>query len=95
MVSAVARRQGLTPQQLFTWREARKQAEADTLFFVPAVVAPEPLVAKEPKLSGSKRNAPQRTAAIELESDGATVKICNGVTGNDRRSLGPPAACYC
>ena len=30
VVSAVARRHGLTPQQLFTWRrEARKRAEAD------------------------------------------------------------------
>ncbi|TCO13635.1 transposase, partial [Camelimonas lactis] len=31
-VSAVARRHGLTPQQLFTWRrEARQRMEAETL----------------------------------------------------------------
>lgn len=81
VVSAVARRHGLTPQQLFTWRrEARKRAEAETLSFVPAVVAPEPLVAKEPKPSGSKRHAPRRTVGIELEAGGVTVKICNGAS---------------
>jgi len=43
----VARRHVLTPQQLFTWRrEARKRAEAEALSFVPAIVAPEPVVAK-------------------------------------------------
>jgi len=46
VVSAVARRHVLTPQQLFTWRrEARKRAEAEALSFVPAIVAPEPVVA--------------------------------------------------
>jgi transposase len=40
VVSAVARRHGLTPQQLFTWRrEARKRLEAEAPpAFVPAVV---------------------------------------------------------
>lgn len=39
VVSAVARRHGLTPQQLFTWRrEARKAAEVLPAF-VPAVIA--------------------------------------------------------
>ena len=48
VVSEVARRHGLTPQQLFTWRrEARKAAEAVPAF-VPAVIAPEPVLAAEP-----------------------------------------------
>ena len=42
-VSEVARRHGLTPSQLFTWRRsARRQAvsvgKADTAFVVPAIV---------------------------------------------------------
>ncbi|WP_315927303.1 IS66-like element accessory protein TnpA [Mesorhizobium sp. SP-1A] len=63
VVSAVARRHGLTPQQLFTWRrEARKRAEPETLSFVPAVVAPEPLVAKEPKRPRPGRSGMRRSA---------------------------------
>ncbi len=43
VVSEVARRHGLTPQQLFTWRrEVRKRTEDDSLAFVPSVVEPEP-----------------------------------------------------
>ncbi|MEO5325208.1 transposase [Mesorhizobium sp. CC13] len=82
VVSAVARRHGLTPQQLFTWRrEARKRAEAETLSFVPVVVAPEPADAKGPKPPRSKRRAPRRrTAAIELEAAGVTVRICDGAS---------------
>ena len=43
IVSATARRHGLTPSQLFTWRrldsEGRLSADADELTFVPAIVA--------------------------------------------------------
>ena len=80
VVSVVARRHGLTPQQLFTWRrEARRRAEAEALSFVPAVVAPEPTVAKEPKPSVPKRRA-RRSARIELEADGVIVRICDGAS---------------
>jgi len=45
IVSATARRHGLTPSQLFTWRrldsEGRLTADADELTFVPAIVADE------------------------------------------------------
>ncbi len=45
IVSATARRHGLTPSQLFTWRrldsEGRLTADADALTFVPAIVADE------------------------------------------------------
>lgn len=84
VVSAVARRHGLTPQQLFTWRrEARKRAEADakTLAFVPAVVAPEPAAPKEPKPPRAKRRAARRrTTAIEVEASGVTVRIGDGAS---------------
>jgi transposase len=83
VVSAVARRHGLTPQQLFTWRrEARKRAEADAkaLAFVPAVIAPEPAPPKEPK-SRAKRRAPRRRAgAIEIEASGVTVRFGDGAS---------------
>ena len=83
VVSAVARRHGLTPQQLFTWRRAaRKQLEAEAPpTFVPAVVAPEPAPPKEPKPPRAKRRAPRRhAAAIELEASGVTVRIGDGTS---------------
>ncbi|APH74979.1 hypothetical protein BSQ44_26090 (plasmid) [Aquibium oceanicum] len=84
VVSAVARRHDLTPQQLFTWRrEARKRAEADAkaLAFVPALVAPEPATQKELKPPRAKRRAPRRrTASIEVEASGVTVRIGDGAS---------------
>ncbi len=82
-VCAVARRHGLTPQQLFTWRRAmRKRAEAATPpRFVPAVVvAPEPVEMKDPKPRTKRRAARRRTAAIELEASGVTVRIGDGTS---------------
>jgi transposase len=81
VVSAVARRHGLTPQQLFTWRRAaRRQVEAEAPpMFVPAVVAPEPAPPGEPKPPRAKRRAPRRrTVAIEMEASGVTVRIVDG-----------------
>lgn len=82
-VCDVARRHGLTPQQLFTWRrEARKRLEAEAPpAFVPAiVVGPEPAAASVPA-SRPKRRAPRRSAAaIELEASGVTVRIGDGAS---------------
>src|SRR5690606_6986932 len=77
-VCAVARRHGLTPQQLFTWRrEARKRMEAEAPpAFVPAVlVAPEPLAEKGQKPRAKRRAPRRRTASIEVEASGVTVRI--------------------
>ena len=82
-VCAVARRHGLTPQQLFTWRrEARKRLEAETPpAFVPAVVVtPEPIAAKEPKPRAKRRAPRRRVVAIELEASGVTVRIGDGAS---------------
>ena len=82
VVSAVARRHGLTPQQLFTWRrEARKQLEAVAPpSFVPAVVvAPEPMVTKEPT-PRAKRAPRRRAIAIEIEASGVTVRFGDGAS---------------
>ncbi|TCO06154.1 transposase [Camelimonas lactis] len=75
----MARRHGLTPQQLFTWRrEARQRMEAETLpAFVPAVlVEAEPMAAKK-----QKRRGPRPTSgAIEIEASGVTVRCGDGAS---------------
>jgi len=80
-VCAVARRHGLSPQQLFSWRRQLRdseaeRSEADGLQFVPAVVdagsSPVP-----------QRRAPQCKAeagagTIEVEINGVTVRVGRG-----------------
>jgi transposase len=75
-VCAVARRHGLTPQQLFTWRRlARHVALSPAAMFVPAVVeATEP----DPTLPvKTPRRVRRRSSAdgIELEIAGVEVRI--------------------
>jgi transposase len=75
-VCAVARRHGLTPQQLFTWRrQARGTAapEPPTLF-VPAVVDTPP---PEPSVSSPSRRSRRRTKpdGIELAIGGVEVRV--------------------
>src|ERR671910_2615111 len=42
VVSEVARRNGMSPQHLFTWRrQARREADAPPLAFTPVVVSPD------------------------------------------------------
>jgi len=50
VVSQVARRHGVTPQQLFTWRrEARQKAVESSPPFVPAIVEGDVAAARAPK----------------------------------------------
>jgi transposase len=83
-VSAVARRHGLSPQQLFGWRRQLQTPQAalslaDGLQFVPAVldVAPSsPSVRRQ-------RNRPRRevelgAGMIEVEIEGVTVRVGRG-----------------
>ena len=71
--SVVARRHGLTPQQLFGWRrEARKLSEESGPKFVPAVI-------EEPSRKQRKRRQSSAPASIELEIAGVRVRIGNGV----------------
>ncbi len=82
-VSAVARRQALSPQQLFTWRrEIRKAAEAMPAF-VSAVATPEPAFAPErpaPTFRPKRRTRQRRAAAIEIDVAGVRVTIENGAS---------------
>lgn len=91
-VSAVAKRHGLRPSQLFTWRrELRKALDARGMSptevldgapsFVPAVL--EPMAASVPSPIERRRRR-SRTSAIELEIDGVAVKIASGA---DKRTI--------
>lgn len=77
-VSALARRHGLSPGQLFTWRrQSRKQLEPSlSPMFVPAAIE---AVSDEPR--NRRKRAVKVTpspAAIELEIDGAILRIASG-----------------
>ncbi|MFG1423112.1 IS66-like element accessory protein TnpA [Roseixanthobacter liquoris] len=83
VVSAVARRHGLTPQQLFTWRREARKASETIPAFVPAVVAPDPVPASEPSAPPSRpkrRGRQRRAAAIEVDVAGVRVMIDNGAS---------------
>lgn len=88
-VSSVARRHGLSPSQLFTWRrEFRKQLEAQGLAlpmatapapsFVPAVIDPPPASDPAPLARRSRKRRRSQAGAVELEIDGVAVKIARG-----------------
>ena len=75
VVSHVARRRGLTPQQLFTWRrEARQKATAsDGVPFAPVVV--EPRGTAPAALPSESKAVTVRPHVIELDVDGASIWI--------------------
>jgi transposase len=72
-VSVVARRHGLTPQQVFAWRrEARQRSEEAGPSFIPAMVE----LASTPRRRRQQAAAPM--AAIELDIGGVRVRIGDG-----------------
>ena len=82
-VCAVARRHGLSPQQLFGWRrEARQPAariETAAALFVPAVVEaslPERPVRRRGRYR--TRQVDRSCGIIEVEIDGMTVRVGRG-----------------
>jgi transposase len=87
-VCAVARRHGLSPQQLFGWRRQLKEAvarhsEAEELQFVPAVldvVVPAPAVRGHRKAPRCKSEPDAGT--IEVEVDGVTIRVGRGADAN-------------
>jgi transposase len=82
-VCAVARRHGLTPQQLFTCRrQARQPAEDLAMMFVPAVVEtaqPKPAAASAPRRRARRRS---QASGIEFEIGGVEVRV--GADANPR-----------
>lgn len=83
IISDVARRYGLRPQQVFAWRrEARKQAasaQQESPAFVPAVVtAPPPEPTPTRPAQPRKRKASRDAGVIELEIDGIAMRVGRG-----------------
>ena len=79
-VCAVARRHGLSPQQLFGWRRQLREAEASGsnaggLEFVPAIVDVGSSVPQR-RLRRGKVEA--IAGGIEIEIDGVTVRVSRG-----------------
>lgn len=74
VVSRIARRHGLSPQQVFTWRRQARQAPspsaAEAPIFVPAVIDERPA-------SGSAV-AQQSSGVVEVEICGSFVRIGRG-----------------
>jgi transposase len=84
VVSEIARRHGLTPQQLFGWRRAARRSagvgeDAGTPRFVPAVVeqpTPEPVgKQRRPRRAGRAGGA---AGIIEMEIGSVTVRVGRG-----------------
>jgi len=82
VVSEVARRNELTPQQVFTWRrQARRPtaSEAEAPKFVPAVV--EPALRARPSRGRPhkwRRRVDRSAGSIEVEIEGVSVRIGRG-----------------
>ena len=82
VVSEVARRHGLTPQQVFTWRRQVRRpevGEAEAPKFVPAVVEVT-LPARRSRGRPRKPTHPviRSSGSIEVEIDGVSVRIGRG-----------------
>jgi len=81
-ICSVARRHGMSPSQLFTWRrQLRKQLESQGAVapaFVPAIV--DSVAAEEltPAIQRPKKRRRSKASAVELEIDGVAVKISRG-----------------
>lgn len=83
-VCAVARRHGLSPQQLFGWRRQVREnlagpADAKQPRFVPAVIdAPSSGPVARRQRKPSRAEAEPGAGLIELDIDGVTVRIGRG-----------------
>lgn len=80
VVSEIARRHGLTPQQLFTWRRQARQAtttaadkEKRLPQFVPAVIE-----ATSPTRSVRRGGRHLGSGLIEVAIEGVTVRVARG-----------------
>ncbi|MBN9004582.1 MAG: transposase [Rhizobiales bacterium] len=86
-VCAVARRHGLSPQQLFGWRRQLRDSETERseavgVQFVPAVV--DAGSSPVPQRRVSRCKADVSAGAIEVEINGVTVRVGRGA---DARTL--------
>jgi transposase len=81
VISAIARQNGLTPQQLFTWRRQARQPSkgkrSKSPVFVPAVVE-APIAVAPVRRRRSTRKSGGGDGTIEIETGGVTVRIARG-----------------
>lgn len=80
VVSDVARRHDLRPQQLFGWLREARQAAQERTAFVPVVVETPalPVVAAARPKPEPKKTRRARRGGIELEIDGVVVRVERG-----------------
>ena len=83
-VCGVARRHGLTPAQVFTWRRlarrSRLPVKGRPVLFVPAVVEPSPGPPLPPARQPRRARRRGPGAGIEVEMDGIVVRIGSGAS---------------
>src|SRR4051812_14131517 len=80
-VCGVARRHGLTPAQLFTWRRLARRSRMPKVpaLFVPALVEPSSRPPPPPAPQPQRTRQPGPVMGIEVEMDGVVVRIGSGV----------------
>ena len=82
-VSRIARRHGLSPQQLFTWRREVRQSALSPAF-APVALAPTGAEAKRPALPAKARGTASPTrkmtpeVTVEIAAGGITVRVHRG-----------------
>jgi len=85
VVSEVARRHDLLPQQLFAWRRQAKRGQlalpAEALSFVPVIATAEVSSPPAPLLEPPAPTCAEPAAAIEVVLAGAVVRVPPGVDG--------------
>jgi len=83
-VCGVARRHGLTPAQLFTWRRLARRSrwpvQEPPVRFVPAVVEAVPGLPPPPASQPRRARRPGPVMGIEVEMDGIVVRIGSGAS---------------
>ena len=81
-VCGVARRHGLTPAQLFTWRRLARRSRVPKapVLFVPAVVEAVPGLPPLPASQPRRARRPGPVMGIEVEMDGIVVRIGSGAS---------------
>ena len=89
-VSAVARRHGLSPQQLFGWRRELQASQtalshAEELQFVPAVLDGASSVRRQRKML--RGQVEPGAGMIEVEIDGVTVRVGRGADAKTVRAV--------
>lgn len=79
VVSDVARRHGLRPQQLFGWLREARRSPVEPTSFVPVVIeAPEIRAAPAALPQPKKRRRRSREGGIELDVAGVKVRVERG-----------------